>query len=256
MSLLSSVANSASQSTVDTKLGYLPLEIVNNTNLNNVHIYIFIKALTLNKAPCIMTFTADGIGTCNDTNISSIIANTERVSLDKLPKNSQGNTVVYLPKVISGRIYFSIGQPMDLYYNPTSISIEGADGFKPRDVNYYTLYDMVEFSYDNSGTWVNPTAVDFFSIPISIHQGTSPAIQDAGSNQSRVTIFNSVQGVFKTYDKTSSKEWNKLLLHYADRSNNQTILRLVSPGKGLAVGVPNTTPFDIHYLDPYIQALS
>lgn len=245
----------SAKSAGQAKAGYLPLKIVNHTNLGGVPVYLFIKATSGNDQ-CIMKFDPNGVGTCEITNANTILYNYEKISLNDLPKDSAGNTLVYLPKVISGRIYFSIGQPLDLYYDPNSRLVIDPDGFNPRDANYYTLYDKVEFSYNDIGVWANPTAVDFFSMPISMEQPSSVTVQKAGLTVSRNTIYNDVANVFATEDRTPTHEWSKLVLKYINSSSGATTdLRLTAPGKAMVTNLAGTVPFDKDYLADYIDTM-
>lgn len=229
-------------STIQAATGYFALTITNNTKIaTNNQVYVLVKANTGTK-DCFMQFDANGYGTCETVN-SNTKSETFSYKLSELP------STIYLPKTISGRIYFSIGYPMDMFVDPNTLKIVNPDGFKPRDANYYTLYDKVEYSYTDAGTWMNPTAVDFFSIPIAISQpdSTSGATQ-AGLSESRSNIMQQIQGIFQSYDKTKNRIWNNLFLNYQNDDSTNTILRLVSPGKAMVSNIPDTTPFDQDYL--------
>ncbi len=229
----------------------LPVQIINHTKIaNDDAVYIVVKATnpSTNKK-CLIRFDKDGNGTCEDVSALTHFSDYS-YPLSSLPSDGD-NHVVYLPKVISGRIYFSVGSPMDLYIdasNPGAITIIDADGFKPRDVNYYSLYDKIEFSYNNGGVWVNPTAVDFFSLPIGLKlPGSTSGFTQAGFTGSRADIFNHVQTIFNQFDKTSHKIWDHLFLNYQDDQGQKTILRLMATGKAM-IAIPDVTPFDPHYL--------
>lgn len=231
---------------VSAYASYLPVEIVNHTKIaDDSAVYIAIKATnpSTNKQ-CLIHFDQSGHGTCDDVSAQTRFSDYS-YALSSLPADGN-NHVMYLPKVNSGRIYFSIGTPMEIFIdasNPGAIAIIDPDGFKPRDVNYYTLYDKIEFSYNDVGVWVNPTAVDFFSLPIQLQlKGLT-----SGLSQSRAAILNQVQTIFNTYDKTSNKIWNNLFLNYQDEQTPKTILRVVATGKAM-ISIPDVTPFDNFYL--------
>jgi hypothetical protein len=254
--LLLSAAGQNAEAGAAPPAGYYQVKIANQTNLNGVPVYLLIKASTLNgNQQCMMSFDLNGIGSCNVIAQDADLLNYETVSLDYLPQDANGNVVVYLPQVGSGRMYFSVGQPLDLYYDTNTKLVTDPDGFNPRDVNYYTLYDKVEFSYTSNGLWTNPTAVDFFSIPISLTDNNSKTVQNAGLTGSRNGILSDVQKIFNAYDETSTHEWSKLLLTYTDRSNNTTNLRLTSPGKAMVTNLSGANPFNVNYLSTYIQNL-
>lgn len=230
---------------------YLPLQLVNNTKIaDDSAVYIVVKATDPStKKQCLVHFDKDGNGTCEDVTAQTQFSNYS-YALSTLPADGS-NRLVHLPKVDSGRIYFSVGTPMDLYIdasNPGSIAVVDPDGFKPRDVNYYTLFDKIEFSYNDMGAWVNPTAVDFFSLPIGLQlPGSTSGFTQAGLTQTRAAILNQVQTTFNDNDKTASKIWNTLFLNYQDDQGTNTVLRLVATGKAM-VSIPDVKPFDSHYL--------
>src|SRR5690606_17398849 len=117
-----------------------------------------------------------GNGTCVNATLGET-SETYAIKLSKLPLADDGvGYKMNLPMVNSARMVFSLKYPVSLPVVKNDlgqIKITDPDGFDPADVNYYTLYDKVEFSYDDSGIWINPTAVDFFSIPIRIENANS-----------------------------------------------------------------------------------
>ena len=124
----------------------LPVEIINNTKIADDNaVYIVVKATNPStKKQCLVHFDKDGNGSCEDVTAQTHFSDYS-YALSTLPSDGN-NRLIHLPKVDSGRIYFSVGTPMDLYIdasNPGSISIIDPDGFKPRDNNYYTLFDKI-----------------------------------------------------------------------------------------------------------------
>ncbi len=230
--------------------GGFPVEFVNQTQIaSDDNIFITIKGLDVkNGTPCFIAIQSDGSGVCQPLKDDAQSSDFS-FRLSDLKKRG-----VLLPYLASGRIYISIGQPMQ--FEITSGDIIDADGFKPRDPNYYTLYDKVEFSYmPNGGTWMNPTAVDFFSIPIRIEQPGSEVYQATGIAARRADAIRQIQTIFQVEDATLTKEWQKLFLTYTDRNGQTTLLRMMAPGKAMIQGVPGTHPMDEHYLDTYVDQL-
>lgn len=222
---------------------FLPLEFINNSGFDDNEIYFVVKALNpINGKDCFLQFdTEDGIGTCKDVS--------EKYSSQDFSYTAAQLKKLKIPKVSSARIYFSIGMPMDLYVNPKDHKIIDSDGFNPRDPNYYTLHDKVEFSYNDYGTWINPTAVDYFSLPLRIEQpGANSHLKAAGVYEAYDKTFTILRSVISTYDKTKTKIWKKLFIDYVDKNNEITTLRFVAPGKAMIQGIPNTDPFDENYL--------
>lgn len=229
---------------------YFPLELVNNSRIaDDNNVYVTIKAINLASGhDCFMHFDNNtGYGQCEDVS-SSTQATHYTYKLADLPVDA-GKHKVYVPKVASGRIYFSVGYPMDLYVDSNTQKIIDPDGFKPRDSNYYTLYDKVEFSYTDAGTWINPTAVDFFSLPLGIEQAGSLPETKAGLREARSDIIKTLQDSLVANDKTQTKEWNNLFVNYVDDNQLPSLLRFVAPGKAMVKGIADTKPFDPDYLE-------
>ena len=239
---------------------YLPVEIINNNSIaNNDNVYILVKGSCdgVNDYFLNLSDKTTGKATC-DRAASGNDNFQHSYALSSLHVNPETkNPEIFIPKpVASGRMYFGVNYKFDMYTDPSTKKIQDIDGFNPRNSNYYTLFDKVEFSYNNNGSWSNPTAVDFFSMPIGLNQTNSTSgFTQAGLTDSRTNILTAVQNIFTTNDRTDEKMWNRLFLIYtsnaASNSNPNavgTVLRMMSPGKAMAQGVPGTNPFDINYL--------
>lgn len=223
---------------------YLTIDFVNNSGFDDEVVFLVVKGLDPGTGKdCFLQFDTEGVGACKATSINC--SQDYSISAAQLKK-------LKIPKMASGRIYVSIGRPMDLYVNPTDLKIMDSDGFKPRDPNYYTLHDKVEFSYNDHGVWINPTAVDFFSLPLRIEQ---PGEKGAGFYDPYDKVLTTLNNVFATGDTTKIGVWKKLFIDYVDENHDITTLRVVSPGKAMVKGIPNTDPFDENYLNKYINAV-
>ncbi|VEG90118.1 beta-1,3-glucanase family protein [Legionella spiritensis] len=229
---------------------YLPVEINNKTQKSDSDIYVIIKAMDITtEHDCFIDIDQNtGIGQCTPVTPGM---NSESYSypLSTLPLSEDSRKrLILVPKTASGRIYFSAGYPMDLFVTPDTRKILDPDGFKPRDSNYYTLYDKIEYSYNDGGSWVNPTAVDFFSLPIHIRQeGSTSDVTEAGFSEDRNEVINSVRTLIQEKDTTRNKIWDRLFITYSE-SGQTELLRIVSPGKAMVENVADTKPFDLDYL--------
>lgn len=235
----SSTSSSANNTTTTDKVkvkarlvssvsGYLPIEIKNDTKIeSDSNIYVIAIAKTDEKHPrqCLIDFKT---GDCDVVTSNKDVARLSQTKLSDIEKDSNGNSLFHVAHVQSGRIYFSINQPLSLYFDSITHTIPDPDGFKTRDPNYYTLYDKVEFSFVSAGVWFNPTAVDFFSLPIELSDKDSVTVKSAGLVDSRASIFAKIHEVFANNDKTPNHEWSNLFLKY----NNHDI-RVMSPGKAM-----------------------
>lgn len=219
----------------------LPIKIENETEIaKDSSVFVTVKA-NVGGRDCFMEFDRSGKGECRviDSQTNSLLY---AYKLSDLP----GGTL-YLPRSASGRIYFSLGAPVDFLIDRDAMRIVDPDGFKPRDVNYYTLYDKIEYSFTKDGVWANPTAVDFFSLPIRLaQQGADGEMMHSGFSFARESIMNQARTMMLAEDKTLNKMWSKLFLK---ESQTDTILRLMSPGKAMVDNVIGADPFDPHYLN-------
>ena len=238
--------------------GYFPLEIINGTKRSDLEVYVFIKAaqekaseLELDK-DCVLSLDSATEPSSGLPKMSVQLITTAgdvsqyNYAFSKLPKTSDGRCILLVPPTISGRVYFSVGNPMIMQAKKDAnktLRIGDPDGFKPRDPNYYTLYDKVEYTFTNDGTWLNPTAVDFVSLPIHVEQpdATSP-IKSAGFAGSRTAIFESIKGTLTA--GAVSPEWSKLVLPFRG-----TDLRIMAPGKAMVKDMPGANPFNTRYLN-------
>ncbi|ROS01767.1 beta-1,3-glucanase [Sinobacterium caligoides] len=176
-----------------------------------------------------------------------------------------------LPLLQSGRLYVSLEHPVDFDIvadaktgEPT---IADPDGFNNRDGNYYYLFDKVEFSFTaNNGSWANPTAVDFFSLPLALSQqvpdnsvanncngsaggGCVTRLAQSGLTASRSAIFSLQQQVLSSAPLSSAAQWDKLSLTYTPTTGASSQLRIVSPSKAMAdTGAYGNPSFDTKYL--------
>lgn len=249
------------------KAGYMPLYFVNNTGFPDNQVHIFIKAgledVNKNVQDCVMTVGADNNASCTLikdypgvsgasqgelSNIAKTISANNSILLSSLHTDGNGGYLLYLPKVLSGRMYLSMGQNLSigLVKDATgTLRLVDPDGFKVDDPNYYTLYDKVEFSYNDSGMWLNPTAVDFFSLPINLQDsGSNGEFSDVGFNTSRGAIMSSIDSTLTQ----GGNNWNNIELKYQD-----TILRVMAPSKTMLTNVNPGHELPTDYLLPLVN---
>lgn len=99
---------------------------------------------------------------------------------------------VYMPDIVSGRIYVSYGSPVYVTINSDAngnIGFAGPDLNNPTDPNQDVYFEFIEFTITNGEYWGNTTRVDFFSFPV-----VSRLIGEDG--------FISTPGDADVYDKT------------------------------------------------------
>ncbi len=99
---------------------------------------------------------------------------------------------VYMPDIVSGRMYISYGSPVYVTINSDvngNIGFAGPDLNNSTDPNQDVYFEFVEFTIMNGEYWGNTTRVDFFSFPV-----VSRLIGEGG--------FVSTPGDADVYDKT------------------------------------------------------
>lgn len=170
------------------------------------------------------------------------------VKLSDLPTDDSGNYELNVPMTTSGRIYISLGSPVDMHTMASASVVDGAidmltivdpDGFLTQDPSYSTIFDKVEFTYNSGGVWINTTAVDFFGLPISLHMDGE---ETKGLTSSRADIMSTLKAGL-------TGEWSRLYLEYGGQT-----LRVVAPNK--AIGRPSADEnFPDDYLATYIDAV-
>lgn len=76
---------------------------------------------------------------------------------------------VYMPDIVSGRMYLSYGEQVYITFNMAAdgrIGYAGPDLNNPSDPNQNVLFEFIEFTIINKEYWGNTSRVDFFTFPI------------------------------------------------------------------------------------------
>lgn len=235
---------------------YVRVALVNKTNNSDVSdIYFLAKGMQIingksNGKHCYVKFDKTSLlGECEEaTNESDPSFYSYKVS--DFPNG------VCMPLVESGRVYFSLNYPLNgvrvIKTEQGTPSIIDPDPFNPKDQDYYKFWDKIEFSFlpvnGVDTIWTNPTAVDFFSIPIRIELDKIKYPENfSGFMKPKSEIFKSIRGTFKKYEQLGSgKAWNALFLYSPGGTDDNHIMRLISPGKAILKNVQSPE----HTFDP------
>ncbi|MGI5347305.1 beta-1,3-glucanase family protein [Streptomyces sp. CA-250714] len=138
-----------------------------------------------------------------------------------------------LPQMDGGRIYTALGGKLRLKAvrdGNGKASLAYPAGWVESDPNYPVLHDCVEFTFKESGMYCNTTAVDMFSVPLSITlQG----------NKEQTTGTLEPGGRGKAFAALAGGAFADLVVE--DR-------RIIAPGHGIDAG-----KFPADYLDAYID---
>jgi len=144
-----------------------------------------------------------------------------------------------LPKMDSGRIFVSVGEPMYIKILKAAdgtIGFAGPNPLNATDPNIGVYYDWYEFTWNNDALFINTTQVDQFSIPLSldVYGGNKTRHVNSGITQTRAEIF-------AAYNQEVPAEFQ---LASADP------IRILAPGKDqFDAGKPQE-----HYFDAYIDS--
>lgn len=248
--------------------GYYPLKIKNRaTGSSNVkHVYLIMTGQKWDKATtnCVLSFAWSATKKGYVGSLQPITATTTSAAysyaIDSLPNynSADSSVVLYIPHLQSGRCMVSLNYTMSM--SP----VQGTDGSyslaEPNinstvDPNTGILFDKFEFSYDTTGAtgtfYIDPTAVDFFAIPISLSLGT----QQSGSAQGakRDALMSTMQSTLKKYDQTKNHIWDSLAMYDV---SNTTILRLAAPYLAPnfdTTYLRNKSKYGISYIDALID---
>ncbi|MDQ7980572.1 discoidin domain-containing protein [Paraburkholderia sp. SARCC-3016] len=141
-----------------------------------------------------------------------------------------------LPKLFSGRIYVSLGTPVYLKILTDAnnqIGFAGPNPQNPTDPNLNVIFDWYEFTYNDSGLWLNTTQVDEFGFPLTedVYGSNHTFHQQTGITQRRADLF-------AAYASEVSS---------AFQPQPASQFRIMAPAKGsFAAGQPNGNYFDAY----------
>jgi hypothetical protein len=147
-----------------------------------------------------------------------------------------GNVTVQVPRFISGRVYMSFGERLKFFLTPDGL-VQPAP-WAGGDPNRNILFDWSEFTYNDSGLWLNSSQVDQFAVPHAVSvTGASGVTTKTGElvNNGRDNVINGIR---------NQPGWANSILTRSDG----TVLRVLAPGKAADAGL-----FDANYLQPYID---
>ncbi|MGY4642889.1 beta-1,3-glucanase family protein [Cellulomonas sp. URHB0016] len=151
------------------------------------------------------------------------------------PSNGS-STTISLPRGISGRVYFSLGEKLAFFLTPGGL-VQPAP-WSPDDPNKDVLFDWSELTYNDSGLWLNSSQVDMLAVP--------HAVTVTGASGTKTSGELVANGRDRAIDAIAAQPgWADTVV----RRTDGTVLRVLAPGKAAGAGLLSTT-----YLDPYIAS--
>jgi len=148
-----------------------------------------------------------------------------------------GSTTINFPRGFSGRVYFSFGEKLKFYLTPDGL-VQPAP-WAAGDANQNILFDWSEFTYNDSGLWLNSSQVDMFAVAHAVTVTNSAGV----TKRTGDLVANGRDNVINTIRGTSG--WANTVYTRSDG----TVLRVLSPGKAAGAGLLSST-----YLDSYISS--
>jgi hypothetical protein len=144
--------------------------------------------------------------------------------------------LLMLPKMDSGRIFVSLGEPLYIKVLTDAngnIGFAGPNPLNTTDPNIGVRYDWYEFTYNNGGVWINTTQVDDFGLPLLLDVwGASKA-------------FHQQTGLTETHDALLAEYANEVPAEF--QLPQQGALRIMAPAHAtFDVGQPNQNYFDAY----------
>ncbi|KAG0652290.1 hypothetical protein D0Z07_0784 [Hyphodiscus hymeniophilus] len=212
----------------------LNIALQNQTTSNTVYAYITGQAI--NNSNALVLLKADGKSlyypTSPATDGSPLAVN---CGIQLGPPGSK--TVVTIPQIAGGRIWFCVGGPLTFLLNPGPGLVEPSVS-NPSDPNYNLSWDFSEFTFNSAQMFINISYVDFVCLPIALTlastTGTSQHVSGMSANGLATVCSNLI-----AQNAKDGAGWNQLVI----QSNGQN-LRALSPNNGI---VMNSSLFKGYY---------
>jgi hypothetical protein len=144
-----------------------------------------------------------------------------------------GTAAVALPRLGSGRVFLSVGRPLDFFVGPDG-GIATPSVTNPDDPNADAEWGFCEFTFDEFGLYANLTMVDFVALAVGLELQTASGRQSVGGL---------VPGGLATIagGLAPKKGWSELVVRRDGRPVRVLSPNLLGPDGALA-----------DYLDPFI----
>ena len=218
----------------------LKFALVNNTASSTVYAAVTGQAIDNNNA--LFLLQADGITPYYPSSPSS--TGSPLAEDCAIPLGAPGSTTtVTIPHIAGGRIWFSLGTPLQFMLNPGPGLVEPAVA-NPADPNAAIQWDFCEFTWNSGQLFANISYVDFISLPVGL------ALTNASGATQTVTGM-SANGLDTVCSGLTAQQaadgagWDQLIETNPNGSGN---LRALSPNIGIA---RNSALFQGYY-DPYV----
>jgi hypothetical protein len=223
--------------------GFIGTDLVNNTHGAYTDDQIYVEVIAQDPATHVFSWLKPD-GTFAHMSIA------DNDATGHLTKNGQNYPnyaftlaqakLMKLPEMDSGRIFVSLGEPLYIKVLTDAngnIGFAGPNPLNGTDPNIGVRYDWYEFTYNDSGVWINTTQVDDFGLPLLL---------DVWGDSKN---FHQQTGLTEAHDALMAEYTNEVPAEFQVPLANQ--LRIMAPGKStFDVGQVNE-----HYFDDYVNQI-
>lgn len=226
--------------------GGLPTQLdavlVNNSNTNTA--YAYVVGLDFNGDGAWTFVSSDGQGTYKPPIPGA--DHTELTVDCAIPLNAIGapGFAIKIPRLASGRIFFSYDQKLHFYMN-TNGGLVMPSQLNPTDPNIDTQWTFCEFTLNNVELYGNISFVDMLSIPVAFTLGVSDGTGTQyvpGLPQGAMTTIGNRLLAQKAID---GSDWDQCLYY----NSGSQLVRILSPNSATQM---TPTAFS-GYLEPYVD---
>jgi hypothetical protein len=231
-------------------LNFFPIVFTNNTGLDASRLYVLGKGQTIaaTNAYFLQPDTKTGVCTLVAGSSANSVDSNISVQLSQLPSAGTNSYYMYVPQLISGRMYVSVDSPL---YLETAVNqstgyfaINDPSQTTTNDPNYYFLYQDFEFTLDSFyNLYANVTNVDYFALPMTLGSHTYPSgafyptldnltIVGYPLTLGRNSILQSISSGLSSGDASSPPQWSSLVIPFYNNpyavSSPATDLRIIA----------------------------
>lgn len=174
---------------------------------------------------CVLGYNSSNQLCYLDTNGNLIPANTGMNTIEKNGRKCANichpiseKSWVYLPSIVSGRMYLSYGSPVYITFNQAAdgrIGYAGPDLNNTSDPNQDVLFEFAEFTVTGREYWGNTTRVDFFSFPMVTRlYGTGGFDNRPGDYPTYDKVVGDIgtrTDIFNKFKNNAPSEWKTLV---------------------------------------------
>ncbi|MFI5532929.1 beta-1,3-glucanase family protein [Kitasatospora sp. NPDC051853] len=233
--LLRSTASSANAATTPT----LALDLANTTGSNTVYAYVVGRDPSAGGSWAFLR--SDGVSLYRPPNPP---ANQTPLGVDcaiALGASGAGPRRVTLPRLDSGRIYFSVGAKLTFLMNVGGgLALPSVSN--PTDPNIDVRHDFCEFTYNADQLYANITFVDMVGLPISFRLETGQGTQTVAGLPTDGLAR--VAAALRSQSAADGSDWSRLVV-----TRGGGDLRVLSPN----LAIRGNTSLFAGYFDSYVD---